>query len=240
MPLAVRGVRHTRKLFKDAYAITMDPKKRRFTTMKKSAKRAGINIKPYQGLLVTDAMLKKGIPGVDKHYHSKPGTIGCFLAHKKILEKISRKKTNYANEGTLIVEDDALFPKNFYKKLEKVTPEIPDDWDLIYLHRSLQTFPKGKKELFRKTFDKGRISKHIYKINKTYKNNTFGNVAYIVRNKTLKKKFLPYLKKMHTANVDIQYNMFADKANMYAIFPKIVKFNKTTRSNRVNIDKAQD
>jgi GR25 family glycosyltransferase involved in LPS biosynthesis len=238
--MAVTGVtkvRSTRKLFKNAYAITMNPKGRRFTMMKHSAKKAGIKIKQYPGVRITEDHLQKGIPGVPKRYHDKPGTIGCFLAQKKLLEKLSKRDTD-PNEGTLIVEDDALFPKDFYKRLKKIEPEIPDDWDLIYLNRFVEINPKEKRELYRKTFDKGRISKHVYKINNTYKDNSFGNWAYIVRNKTLKKKFLPHLKRMHTA-IDIQYNMFADKANMYAIFPNITKLNKTTRSNRMNIDEKK-
>jgi len=231
MPLAIaaaRPARSTRKLFNNAYAITMNPKERRFTMMKRSAKNAGIKIKQYAGVRITEDQLKKGIPGIPKRYHHKPGTIGCFLAQKNLLKKIS--KTGNANEGTMIVEDDILFPRNFYKKLEKVTPEIPDDWDLIYLHRYFKDLPgvqKSKK--------KGRISKHIYKINNTYINHNFGNCGYIVRNRTLKKKFLPYLKNMRTA-IDNQYNMFAHKTNMYAIFPKVIKLNTTTPSNRVNID----
>jgi len=240
MPLAIaaaRPTRSTRKLFNNAYAITMDPKGRRFTTMKNSARRAGIDIKQYPGVRISDDQLQKGIPGIPKRYHLKPGTVGCFLAQKQLLEKLSKKGT--ADEGTLIVEDDVLFPKTFYKKLNKIAPEIPDDWDLIYLIRFVEVNPKEKRELYRKTFDKGRITKHVYKINNTYKDNSFGNCGYIVRNKTLKKKFLPHLKKMHTA-IDIQYNMFADKANMYAIFPKLIRLNKTTRSNRINIDEKKN
>ena len=232
-----RVARSTRKLFKNAYAITMNTKGRRFTMMKNSAKKAGVKIKQYPGARITEDQLQKGIPGVPKRYHDKPGTIGCFLAQKNLLEKLSKRYT-HPNEGTLIVEDDALFPKNFYKKLKNIEPEIPDDWDLIYLNRFVEINPKEKRDLYRKTFDKGRISKHVYKINNTYKDNSFGNWAYIVRNKTLKKKFLPHLKKMHTA-IDIQYNMFADKANMYAIFPNVTKLNKTTRSNRMNIDEKK-
>jgi GR25 family glycosyltransferase involved in LPS biosynthesis len=236
MPVAgAKAARSTRKLFKNAYAITMDPKGRRFTMMKHSAKKAGIKIKQYPGLYITEDQLQKGIPGVPKRYHKKPGTIGCFLAQKNLLEKLSKRDSD-PNEGTLIVEDDVLFPKTFYKTLENIEPEIPDDWDLIYLVRFVEIHPKEKRDLYRKTFDKGRISKHIYKINNTYKDNSFGNCGYIVRNRTLKKKFIPYLKKMHTA-IDIQYNMFADKANMYAIFPNIIKLNQTTISNRINIDK---
>jgi GR25 family glycosyltransferase involved in LPS biosynthesis len=228
MPVAgARPVRSTRKLFKNTYAITMDPKGRRFTMMKRSAKNAGIKIKQYPGVRITQDQLNNGIPGIPRRFYHRPGVIGCYLAHKHLLEKID--KENMPNDATLIVKDDAIFSKDFLTKVKHIEPEVPDDWDLIYLHRYVKRLPG-----IQRSFKKGRVSKHLYKINKKYIGSNFGTIAYLVRNKSVK-KILPRLTKMKYP-IDIQYNAISDKVNMYAIYPRIIGINRDVESNLENIN----
>jgi len=222
-----RVTRSTRKIFKNAYAITMDPKGRRFTMMKRSAKNAHIKIKQYPGLYITQDQLQQGIPGIPRRFYHRPGVIGCYLAHKQLLEKID--KENKPNDATLIVEDDAIFSKDFLTKVKHIEPELPDDWDLIYLHRYVKRMPG-----IQRSFKKGRVSKHLYKINKKYIGSNFGNIAYIVRNKSVK-KILPGLKNMKYP-IDIQYNSISDKVNMYVVYPRIIGINRSVRSDLENIN----
>jgi len=212
----------TRKLFKNAYAITMNPSGRRFKTAQKTAKQAGVHIKQTPGVLVTDSMLKRGIPGIRQHTAGNVrGVIGCFLSQRKLLTKISNEYPKNG-EGTLILEDDVVFPRNFLKKLENIEKEIPTNWDVLFLGKT-------------KTFGR-RISKNIIKIGK--RGHNWGNWAYVVKNKTLKKKLLPHLKMM-TDGIDIQFNKVSDKVNMYVVEPNIINLNKETGSNIKKINKIQ-
>lgn len=222
MPAAAT-VRSTRKIFKNAYAISMDTKGVRYKKTRKSARVAGITIKYAPGVLVTDEMLKKGISGIlNKQHNNVRGVVGCFLAQRNLLKKIAKDHPS-DTEGTLILEDDLIFPKTFQKDLERVYPEVPDDWDVLFLGRTISS---GK-----------RVGKHVIKFGpRTHKN--WGNWAYIVRHKTMKKKLLPRLKVM-TDGIDVQFNRFSDKVNMYVIQPNIVNLNRSTHSNIKRTNKIQ-
>jgi GR25 family glycosyltransferase involved in LPS biosynthesis len=209
MAVAGATARSTRKIFKNAYAISMNTKGARYKKTRKSARAAGITIKYAPGVLVTDKMLKKGISGISKKMHDNiRGVIGCYLAQRNLLNKIAKNIPNTPNapEGTLILEDDVVFPKTFQKDLERIYPEVPDDWDVLFLGR---TSIAGKK-----------VSEHIIKINPRHKSNS-GNWAYLVKNTTLKKKILPRLKIMKDA-IDYQFNHMSNKVNMYIIQPNII------------------
>jgi len=209
-------VRHTRRIFKDTYAITLNKSGPRFKKTLKSARAAGLKIRATPGVLVTDKMLKRGISGIKNKTHGNlRGVIGCFLAQRNLLKKIVANPNTADSEGTLILEDDVLFPKTFKKDLERIYPEVPNDWDVLFLGR---TVTSGKK-----------ISKHVLKINPRTRKN-WGNWAYVVRHKTLKRKLLPRLKTM-TDGIDVQFNRFSDKVNMYVVQPNIVNLNRTTKSN---------
>ena len=218
MPSMATVARSTRKLFKNAYAITLNTKGPRYKKTLKSARAADLRIRSAPGLLVTDQMLKKGISGIKHKKHDNlRGVIGCFLAQRNLLKKIAEEHHS-DTEGTLILEDDILFPKTFKKDLERIYPEVPNDWDVLFLGR---TATSGKK-----------VNKHIIKINPRTRKN-WGNWAYVIRHKTLKRKILPKLKTM-TDGIDVQFNRFSDKVNMYVIQPNIVNLNRTTKSNILN------
>jgi GR25 family glycosyltransferase involved in LPS biosynthesis len=225
-PRSAAPVRSTRKIFKNAYAISLNRNNPRYRKTIKTARAAGVNIKYSPGVIVTDEMLKKGISGIPyKSHDNMRGIIGCFLAQRNLLEKIAKNHPKGANapEGTLILEDDVVFPKTFKNDLERIYPEVPDDWDVLFLGR---TITSGKK-----------IGKHLIKFGpRTHKN--WGNWAYIVRHKTMKKKLMPRLKVM-TDGIDVQFNRFSDKANMYVIQPNIVNYNNLTHSNIKNTNKIQ-
>jgi GR25 family glycosyltransferase involved in LPS biosynthesis len=220
------ATRSTRKIFKNAYAISLNRNNARYKKTLKTARAAGIKIKYAPGVLVTDTMLKKGISGIkNKHHDNVRGVLGCYLAQRNLLEKIAKNHPKGANaaEGTLILEDDVIFPKTFQKDLERIYPEVPDDWDVLFLGR---TVTSGK-----------RVGKHVIKFSPRTKKN-WGNWAYVVRHKTMKKKLLPRLKVM-TDGIDVQFNRFSDKVNMYVIQPNIVDINKATHSNIKNTNKIK-
>lgn len=224
--MLTRATRSTRKIFKNAYAISLNRNNARYKKTLKTAKAAGVKITYAPGVLVTDKMLKKGISGIaSKKHNNVRGVIGCYIAQRNLLKKIAKDhpKADNSVEGTLILEDDVIFPKTFHDDLERIYPEVPNDWDVLFLGR---TVTSGK-----------RVGKHVIKFGpRTFKN--WGNWAYVVRHKTMKKKLLPRLKVM-TDGIDVQFNRFSDKVNMYVIQPNIVNLNKTTHSNIKNTNKIQ-
>ena len=200
----------------------MNPRSRRYKTMKKTATRAGVPIKQFPGVLVSDTMLKRGIPGIRRRTAGTiRGVLGCFLSQRNLLTKIANEEPS-KTEGTLILEDDVIFPPDFFKKVEAIEKEVPEDWDVLFLGK---TKTRGR-----------RVSKHIRKIGK--RGHNWGNWAYVVKNRTVKKKILPHLQTM-TDGIDIQFNKFSDKANMYLVQPNILTLNKETGSNILNTNKIE-
>jgi len=59
----------------------------------------------------------------------QPGEVGCFISHIRIYQKM-------INEGiqmALIMEDDAIFCKNFLNQYEDILREMPADADILYI-----------------------------------------------------------------------------------------------------------
>jgi GR25 family glycosyltransferase involved in LPS biosynthesis len=197
----------------------------RFKKTRKSAKHAGLNITPVAGVLITKSMMKKGVRGVSRKAHNfkrNRGVIGCFLAHRKLLEGIAADKAD-KSEATLIFEDDIVFPSNFLESLETIKGQLPNDWDLVFLGNTSSR--RGK-----------QVSKNIFEVNgKIF---PWGTWAYIVKNSSVKTRLLPELSIMKEA-IDHQYCLMSKTANIYRVYPNIVKLNKTTDSNIIKVSNKE-
>lgn len=89
------------------------------------------------------------------------GNMGCTASHRGVLELIA----HHGWERTLIFEDDvevvepgrygdhAVGRLPFQKQWEQIVPEIPDDWDMLYLGGHYGSPPIA------------RVSQHIIRIN---------------------------------------------------------------------------
>jgi GR25 family glycosyltransferase involved in LPS biosynthesis len=211
-------------LFKDAYAITMNPDSERYKQTEASAKAAGLTLHKWDAVKVDDNMgdslMEQGIGSIifkGPKMRFK-GAIGCFLAHRGIMRHIA--KEDKKAEGTLILEDDVTIPPDFNDRFQKVVKELPKDWDILYLDK---VNPKANK-----------VTEHVHKFEKQMTTaNNWGNWAYIVRHKSLK-KILALLEFMIDP-VDIQLHKFADKLNIYLAVPSLIKLNeKTTMNSNIN------
>jgi len=203
----------TSSLFTDAYVITLDKYPERLLRIKANAEAAGMSLKKWSGVIVTKedapSLPEKGIGTIlfqdrtDTYFNF--GVIGCFLAHRGLLEHIADKPNGL---GTFICEDDIDIPKDFYTKLSAVTSEIPDDWDYIFM---------------RKYIVKSRpITTHVQRLEKDVTSSkNIGMWGFIVKNSSIKTKILPVLENMTDA-VDLQLAKYADKINMYLIDPPII------------------
>lgn len=62
----------------------------------------------------------------------KPRTIACATSHMMLLKSL---KIN--NENVLILEDDVIFKdNNFIKNFEKISQDLPDNWDIIFFNQN--------------------------------------------------------------------------------------------------------
>ena len=214
-----RGGGNKSKLFKDAYAITLDRYPKRLQNMLKYAKAAGLPLQAWKGVVITPQQVDSLPPlGVGTtHFKDRTGAIfnlgviGAFLAHRDLLRHVAQ--TAPTNPGTLVFEDDVTIPADFYAKLHALEAEIEakaPDWDYLFLDKQLNTIA-GKP-----------VSEHLIKLDKDmtgYKN--WGIWAYIVRNKSISSRILPTME--HMLDVpDIQLAKFGDKLNMYLVTPSII------------------
>ena len=70
----------------------------------------------------------KGWTGEKRFY----GQVGCYLSHKTLIESLLNKKVN-PNAGHLILEDDIVIDDNFKDKWLKIIPNLPHDWEILFL-----------------------------------------------------------------------------------------------------------
>jgi GR25 family glycosyltransferase involved in LPS biosynthesis len=204
--------------FIDAYVITMDRYPERFPRIKDNAEAAGITLKKWPGVEIKkEEVALLPAKGVGTLLYTNRtnglvnlGAIGCFLAHRGLLEHIVANPTG---TGTFICEDDIVFPSDFFSKLAAVSSEIPEDWDIIFMRKYIV---KGKP-----------VSKHIIKLEQDLTSSTnMGTWGFIVKNASIEGKMLPILKQMTDA-IDFQLGRNADTINTYLIDPPIIDFHET-------------
>lgn len=204
--------------FTDAYVITLDKYPERLPRIKKNAKEASINLRPWQGVIITNDDLKslpeRGVGTILFQDRSQTyfnfGVIGCFLAHRGVLEHISMNPNGL---GTFICEDDIIIPKDFYTRFNAVSSDIPDDWDMIFMRKYVV---KAKP-----------VTSNIKKLEKDVTSSTnMGMWGFIVKNTSIKTKILPVLEQMTDA-VDFQLGRHADTINMYLVDPPIIDLDKS-------------
>ena len=87
---------------------------------------------------------------------------GCTLSHWKALRNIA--KQNDKTYG-IVLEDDFLVEKDFYKKLSDVLKEVPSNFDILKLSLSDREQSAGMK--------KTRFSKFLKEIMRSYRKNGY-------------------------------------------------------------------
>jgi GR25 family glycosyltransferase involved in LPS biosynthesis len=220
--------------FSKAYVINLDASTERLKKIQDDAAKAGIELIRFPGVsidtgIVKDhvgrALLDEGIGSIvylneDSSLRHR-GTIGCYLSHKRLLEKISADPN--AGSVSLILEDDAIIPENLNDKMSSTLNNLPQDWDMCFLGK----FPVAGK----------KVAENILKLDQPRNLETnYGTWAYLVKNSSLKERILPTFKLMVGA-LDHHYNYFQDVLNIYLIEPLIVDVNRNVKSNIVSVNK---
>jgi GR25 family glycosyltransferase involved in LPS biosynthesis len=144
------------------------------------------------------------------------GTIGCYLSHRYLYEKIVKEDPDL--DGCyLIFEDDATFPPDFQDILQDTLRDVPKDWDIIYLSKN------GK-------IAATPVTSIISKLKKQEDSaSNFGTWAQIYRVRFLKEELLPYLKNM-TDEIDTQIVRKFDEWNAYCYIPSLVLIQPGSKS----------
>lgn len=150
---------------------------------------------------------------------SKPGEIGCWLSHKRLLRHLSQLPVS-SSTGHLILEDDVIITQEFTKQWETIRQSIPRDWDMIYLNIG--------------QIRGDRINDHVIRWKNTGKWGNAGTAAYIVRHGALD-HILEKLRFM-TSPIDVQYFYMLGNLNIYIVDPQIISTNTEFES---SIDQQQ-
>lgn len=116
--------------FDGIYVINLDRRLDRKESMTRKLEQFGISAEFFRAY---DGQLLK--PFVDPNIlvRRTPGYLACLLSHIEVI------KNSYAKgmESILILEDDAIFHKNFSQEFEKSINQLvwqnKNDWDLFYL-----------------------------------------------------------------------------------------------------------
>jgi len=149
----------------------------------------------------------------DKITSANAGAVGCWISHKKLLTYLSEQPLA-DHVGHLICEDDVEFPQDFLtgsSDWEAVMQHIPADWDMVFLG-------------IKKPIIGTDVAAGVKKMRTTYNKGNWGAHAYMVRHGALKTTILPSIESM-TNEIDVHYDMMADKWNIYICDPPVLRYN---------------
>lgn len=135
----------------------------------------------------------------------KPGVIGCWLSHKRLLRHLSSLKVDN-QYGHFIVEDDIIVPFDFSKKWESLRHTIPTDWDIVYLGIGGAHGNKIHQNVLQWRND-------IYSAN-------WGTYAYLVRHGAL--PFILSKLQFMDSPIDVQFYRHFSPLNIYILDPPLI------------------
>ena len=135
----------------------------------------------------------------------KPGVIGCWLSHKRLLRHLSSLPVENKH-GHWIVEDDIIIPNDFNTRWETIRTTIPTDWDIVY-------FGVGG-------IHGDRINPYVRKWRNDRYAANWGTYAYLVRHGAI-----PYmLSKLQFMDspIDVQYYRHFQSLHIYILDPPLI------------------
>lgn len=135
----------------------------------------------------------------------KPGVVGCWLSHKRLLRHLST--LNVPDQfGHLITEDDIIVPTDFTSRWEKIRGYIPYDWDIVYFYVG--------------GVHGHRLNPYVLKWRNDKYAANWGTVAYMVRHGAVP-HILKQLKYMDSP-IDVQYYRRLENLKIYILDPQLI------------------
>lgn len=204
------------------YIINLENDKKRFNTIKEQCLKNNLNISRFDAingklLNIEDSEIKKRFGNeplkneIIKNKFLKRTQIGCALSHIKLWEKIINTKDNII----LVLEDDAIVPDDFQKKLLDYTNQLPENWDMLIC---------GGNKFQGKIYSNNLITP----IKNKYGN--YGTFGYIIKKNTAKK----LLENCEFISKSIDYHLnlnFYEQNNVFFCNPQLIKHNYEFFSN---------
>lgn len=134
-----------------------------------------------------------------KHDGRVNGHAGCTASHRAILELIAWHKW----PRVLVLEDDfSIRHEDFHQRFDSMLPEVPADWDMIYLGGHYADAPKK------------RISKHVIQFNRMHTTSSYGITESFAR------KMAPYI--YGIGPIDCLYSGFTERNQCYIFQPRLI------------------
>lgn len=217
-------------LFKYSFVINLDKDIHRMKTLEPELKREGIQFERFSAILGKDLDLNSN--KCNKYFTEnakktlKRGQMGCSMSHITIWETIANMNDANDDDIFFIMEDDIIVPKNFYKRLETYTKELPNDWDMCLL---------GTNSMYGKKY-----SKHLLFKNKSSKHSgNWGLYAYMIKKSTAN-KLLKTCEQMDSTIDHYLDKQFYISGNVYFFNPSLVKHDYDGMSSILNRIRTND
>tara|TARA_B100000035_G_C20973828_1_gene542260 strand:- start:129 stop:893 length:765 start_codon:yes stop_codon:yes gene_type:complete len=211
----------------NTYVINLAKDKERMNTVSKELRRENINFKRFNAIYGKDLNLKS--QKCKKYFTDnltkelKPGQLGCSMSHITIWEEIASKNNNNLY---MILEDDAIVPKNFNKDVMKYIKEMPKNWDMLLL---------GANRLIGKKYSENLL----YTDRSIKRNGNYGLYAYIIKPKTAEKLLKTCEKMDKTIDHYLNKNFYINH-NVFFCNPHFVSHNYDYHSNLFNRVRSKD
>jgi GR25 family glycosyltransferase involved in LPS biosynthesis len=181
-------------IFDKIYCINLDRRTDRWSEVSNEFKKINTEVVRFSaidGQLITETT----------NTNINNAEYGCLMSHYKILEDI------IAHEGNmfLIFEDDVVFNDNFNTLFNDFYPQLPEDWDMVYISGN-NTKPLKK------------ITNNVYKTN-----GTLALHSYFIKKETAVKLKKIIDQSTNPPPIDTIFIKYQDEANVYVFRPHLTK-----------------
>lgn len=178
--------------FDQTYCINLDHRTDRWQEAKKEFDKHHLSVERISAINGSDLNL-------DWPPEIKEGAVGCSLSHLFTL-KLAKHLDLY---NYLVLEDDIKFDENINQKFRSIYPEVPEDWDMLYL---------GGQHFH--GMDLKQISENVYKCEYTLTTHSFA------LKHTVYDKFISKLIDL-TKPCDVHFAEAHKEINAYVIIPHL-------------------
>ncbi|MBZ0211499.1 MAG: glycosyltransferase family 25 protein [Hyphomicrobium sp.] len=134
----------------------------------------------------------------------KPGEVGCYASHLKALKTMIERGLEYA----LILEDDAVLPRDLRRVIDDVLACLPHSWDLVHLCGD----PRRAVKPVRRLKHRGTLVR--------YSRVPSGTVGYLI-SRGGARKFLAPIKRSWPVDTDFR-RPWLFGLETYGVAPKII------------------